>query len=144
MKTIVKSTLNTADLDRLSINTIRFLSADAVQKANSGHPELPLGAAPMAYILWTKFLHRNPSNPKWFNPLGQGFGNGVGMAISEAYLAAKYNKEGLELIDHYTYGLVSDGDLMEGVGSILFYSRRSIDTFSKSSQKWGSHHKRVG
>lgn len=175
MKTLVKPTLNKTDLDQLSINTIRFLSVDAVQKANSGHPGLPMGAAPMAYVLWTKFLRHNPSNPKWFNrdrfvlsaghgsmllysllhltgydlslddikhfrqwgskapghpelgitpgvetttgPLGQGFANGVGMAISEAYLAARYNKEGFELIDHYTYGLVSDGDLMEGVAS---------------------------
>jgi transketolase len=175
MKTLVKSTLNTTDLDQLAINTIRFLSVDAVQKANSGHPGLPLGAAPMAYVLWTKFLQHNPSNPKWFNrdrfvlsaghgsmllysllhltgydlpldeikhfrqwgskapghpelgitpgvetttgPLGQGFANGVGMAIAEAYLAAKYNKEDFKPIDHHTYCLVSDGDLMEGVAS---------------------------
>lgn len=160
-------------LDERCINTIRFLSVDAVQKANSGHPGLPLGAAPMAYVLWTKFLKHNPRNPHWFNrdrfvlsaghgsmllysllhltgydlslddiknfrqwesktpghpehgitpgvetttgPLGQGFANGVGMAIAEAHLAATYNKPGFELIDHYTYGIVSDGDLMEGV-----------------------------
>jgi transketolase len=162
-------------LDQLSINTIRFLSVDAVQKAKSGHPGLPLGAAPMAYILWTKFLKHNPVNPKWYDrdrfilsaghgsmllysllhltgydlsldqikqfrqwgsitpghpergltpgvetttgPLGQGFGNGVGMAIAEAYLSARYNKPGFEIINHFTYGLVSDGDLMEGVAS---------------------------
>ena len=169
------STLNLEQLDQLSINTIRFLSVDAVQKANSGHPGLPLGAAPMAYVLWTRFLQHNPANPQWINrdrfvlsaghgsmllysllhltgydlpldqikqfrqwgsitpghpergltpgvetttgPLGQGFGNGVGMAIAEAYLAAQYNRPGFEIISHFTYGLVSDGDLMEGVAS---------------------------
>jgi transketolase len=163
------------ELNNLSINTIRFLSIDAIQKANSGHPGLPMGAAPMAYVLWTRFLKHNPKNPKWFDrdrfvlsaghgsmllysllhltgyalsleqikqfrqwgsitpghpergvtpgvetttgPLGQGFGNGVGMAIAEAFLAAHYNQPGHEIIDHYTYCLVSDGDLMEGVAS---------------------------
>jgi transketolase len=162
-------------LDSVCINTIRALSIDAVQKANSGHPGLPLDAAPMAYILWTRFLKFNPKNPRWYNrdrfvlsaghgsmllysllyltgyavsmdelkkfrqwgsitpghpeseltpgveittgPLGQGFGNGVGMAIAEAYLAARYNREGFNIIDHFIYGLVSDGDLMEGVAS---------------------------
>ncbi|HXB13974.1 MAG TPA: transketolase, partial [Bacteroidia bacterium] len=175
MNTINEQKLDSVKLDQLSINTIRFLSVDAIQKAESGHPGLPLGAAPMAYILWTKFLNHNPSNPQWFNrdrfilsaghgsmllysllhltgydlsldelkqfrqwgskapghpergltpgvetttgPLGQGFANGVGMAIAEAYLAAHYNKPGFELINHHTYGLVSDGDLMEGVSS---------------------------
>jgi len=175
METKVKKTLNDVELDKLAVNTIRFLSVDAVQKANSGHPGLPLGAAPMAYVLWTKFLKHNPSNPKWFNrdrfvlsaghgsmllysllhltgydlpldeikkfrqwgsktpghpelgitpgvetttgPLGQGFANGVGMAIAEAYLAETYNKPDCEIINHYTYGLVSDGDLMEGVSA---------------------------
>ena len=175
MSTATKTTLNPAQLDQLSINTIRFLSVDAVQKANSGHPGLPLGAAPMAYVLWTRFLRHNPINPQWSNrdrfvlsaghgsmllysllhltgydlpldqikqfrqwgsitpghpergltpgvetttgPLGQGFGNGVGMAISEAHLAARYNRPGFEIVDHFTYGLVSDGDLMEGVAS---------------------------
>ncbi|MEO8085458.1 MAG: transketolase [Bacteroidota bacterium] len=169
------SKLNPENLDQLCINTIRFLSVDAVQKANSGHPGLPLGASPMAYVLWTKFLQHNPSNPHWFNrdrfvlsaghgsmllysllhltgydlpleqikqfrqwgskapghpergetpgvetttgPLGQGFANGVGMAIAEAYLAARYNKPGFEIINHHTYALVSDGDLMEGVSA---------------------------
>ena len=164
-----------SQLDRLSIDTIRFLSVDAVQKADSGHPGLPLGAAPMAYVLWNRFLRHNPRNPKWFDrdrfvlsaghgsmllysllhltgydvsmeqiklfrqwgsitpghpergatpgvevttgPLGQGFGNGVGMAVAEASLAARYNRPDFAVIDHFTYGLVSDGDLMEGVAS---------------------------
>lgn len=168
-------TVTSRQLDQLSVNTIRFLSVDAVQKANSGHPGLPLGAAPMAYVLWTRFLRHNPANPKWFNrdrfvlsaghgsmllysllhltgydlsmdqikqfrqwgsitpghpergltpgvetttgPLGQGFGNGVGMAIAEAYLSARYNRQGYNIIDHFTYALVSDGDLMEGVAA---------------------------
>jgi transketolase len=162
-------------LDQLCINTIRTLSLDAVQRAESGHPGLPLGAAPMAYVLWTRFLRHNPQNPKWQNrdrfllsaghgsmlvyallhltgydlpleelkqfrqwgsktaghpenvltpgveittgPLGQGFANGVGMAMGAAHLAAKFNREGLPLIDHYVYSIVSDGDLMEGVAS---------------------------
>jgi transketolase len=163
------------DLDQLCINTIRFLSVDAVQKANSGHPGMPLGAAPMAYVLWTRFLKHHPRNPNWFNrdrfvlsaghgsmllysllhltgydltlddikrfrqwgskapghperghtpgvetttgPLGQGFGNAVGMAIAEAQLAAQYNHPGHDVINHFTYAIVSDGDLMEGVAS---------------------------
>ena len=163
------------ELDQLCINTIRALSLDAVQKANSGHPGLPLGAAPMAYALWTRFLRHNPRNPKWDNrdrfllsaghgsmliysllhltgydlpldelknfrqwgsrtpghpeygltpgveittgPLGQGFANGVGMAMGGAHLAARFNQEGFPLIDHYVYAIVSDGDLMEGVAS---------------------------
>ena len=162
-------------LDQQCINTLRFLSVDMVQKANSGHPGLPLGAAPMAYVLWTRWLKFNPHNPHWFNrdrfvlsaghgsallysllhltgydvslddirqfrqwgskapghperghtpgveittgPLGQGFGNAVGMAIAEAQLAARYNRIGHTLIDHHTYSIVSDGDLMEGVAS---------------------------
>ena len=163
------------ELDQLCINTIRALTLDAVQKANSGHPGLPLGAAPMAYVLWTKFMRYNPRNPKWENrdrfllsaghgcmllysllhltgydlsldeiknfrqwgsktpghpenvltpgveittgPLGQGFANGVGMAMGAAHLAAKFNKSDFSLIDHYIYAIVSDGDLMEGVAS---------------------------
>jgi transketolase len=163
------------DLDRLCVNTIRMLSVDMVQEANSGHPGLPLGAAPMAYVLWTKFLKHNPQNPKWpdrdrfvlsaghgsallysllhlagydlpleeikrfrqwgsktpghpeygdtpgvectTGPLGQGFAMGVGMALAECFLAAHFNRPGLEIVNHFTYGLVSDGDLMEGVAS---------------------------
>src|SRR5205809_2605323 len=163
------------ELDQLCINTIRALSLDAVQKAQSGHPGLPLGAAPMAYVIWTRFLRHNPRNPKWENrdrfllsaghgsmllysllhltgydlpmeelkhfrqwgsktpghpeygltpgveittgPLGQGFANGVGMAIGGAHLGAKFNKEEFSLIDHYVYAICSDGDLMEGVAS---------------------------
>jgi transketolase len=164
-----------SELDQLCINTIRFLSVDAVQKANSGHPGMPLGAAPMAYVLWTRLLKHNPRNPHWFDrdrfvlsaghgsmllysllhltgydvslddirqfrqwgsktpghperghtpgvevttgPLGQGLANAVGMAIAEAELAARYNRPGLDVIDHATYAIVSDGDLMEGVAS---------------------------
>ncbi len=163
------------NLDTLCINTMRFLAVDAVQKANSGHPGMPLGASPMAYVLWTKFLRHNPTNPNWFNrdrfilsaghasmllysllhltgydlslddikqfrqwksktpghperlhtagvevttgPLGQGFANGVGMAIAEQSLAARYNRRGFNVIDHCTYVLASDGDMMEGVAS---------------------------
>jgi transketolase len=169
------SNQNFTQVDELSVNTIRFLSTDMVQQANSGHPGLPLGAAPMAHVLWSRFLRFNPAEPKWPNrdrfilsaghgsallysllnlygydlpldelkkfrqlgsktpghpestmtpgievttgPLGQGFGNGVGVALAEAHLAAQYNREGHTLIDHYTYGIVSDGDLMEGVAS---------------------------
>ncbi len=165
----------TQAIDQLSINTIRMLSIDAVQKANSGHPGAPMGLAPSAYVLWTRFLKHNPKNPSWpdrdrfvlsaghgsmliysmlhltgydvpleeikrfrqwesrtpghpergmtagvettTGPLGQGFGNGVGMAIAEAHLAARYNRPGFEIINHFTYGIVSDGDLMEGVAA---------------------------
>lgn len=164
-----------SELDQLSINTIRALSIDAVQKANSGHPGLPLGSAPMAYVLWTRFLKHNPANPGWYDrdrfilsgghgsmllysllyltgydlsldeikqfrqwdsqtpghpehgltagveattgPLGQGFANGVGFAIAEAYLAARYNRPEHQIVNHFTYAIVTDGDLMEGVAS---------------------------
>jgi transketolase len=163
------------ELDQLCINTIRTLAIDAVQKAKSGHPGLPLGAAPMAYVLWTRFMRYNPKHPKWENrdrfllsaghgcmllyallyltgydlpldeiknfrqwgsktpghpeyglapgveittgPLGQGFANGVGMAMGAAHLAAKFNQKDFPLIDHYVYAIVSDGDLMEGVAA---------------------------
>src|SRR5438067_8301010 len=170
-----KDTDATSQLDQLCINTIRALAIDAVQNAKSGHPGLPLGAAPMAYVLWTRFMRYNPKHPKWENrdrfllsaghgcmllysllhltgydlsldeiknfrqwgsktpghpenvltpgveittgPLGQGFANGVGMAMGAAHLAAKFNQKEFELIDHYIYAIVSDGDLMEGVAS---------------------------
>jgi len=163
------------ELDALCINTIRFLSVDAVQNAKSGHPGMPLDAAPMAYALWTRRLKHNPRNPHWFDrdrfvlsaghgsmllysllyltgydvslddirqfrqwdskapghperghtpgvevttgPLGQGLANAVGMAIAEAQLAAQYNRPGFAVVDHATYAIVSDGDLMEGVGA---------------------------
>ena len=163
------------ELDQLCINTIRTLAIDGIQKANSGHPGMPMGAAAMAYVLWTRFLRHNPLNPAWpdrdrfvlsaghgsmllysllhltgydlpleelqgfrqwgsrtpghpeydmtpgvettTGPLGQGFANGVGMAIAEAYLAAHFNRPGHKIVDHYTYAIVSDGDLMEGVAS---------------------------
>jgi transketolase len=162
-------------IDELCINTIRILSMDAVQKANSGHPGAPMGMAAMAYILWDRFLKHNPQNPQWINrdrfilspghasamlysllyltgydlsidelkkfrqwdsktpghpeygmtpgveattgPLGQGFANGVGMAIAEKWLAEQYNRPGYNVIDHYTYAIVSDGDMMEGITS---------------------------
>ena len=167
--------MTSTELDQLCVNTIRTLSIDAVQRANSGHPGLPLGAAPVGYVLFTRIMRYNPADPKWFNrdrlvlsaghgsmllysllhltgydlplselqnfrqwgsmtpghpeyglapgvetttgPLGQGFGNGVGMALAEAHLAARYNRPGHEIVDHTTYGIVSDGDLMEGVAS---------------------------
>jgi transketolase len=162
-------------LDQICVNTIRMFSVDAVEKAKSGHPGAPMGLAPAAYVLWTRFLKHNPGNPLWYDrdrfvlsaghgsmllysmlhltgydlpmveiqrfrqwgsrtpghpereltpgvetttgPLGQGFGNGVGMAIAEAYLAARYNRPGFEIVNHFTYGIVSDGDLMEGVAA---------------------------
>ncbi len=165
--------MTTQSLDNRAINTIRFLAVDAVQKANSGHPGLPMGAAAMAYVLWTRFLKHNPTNPNWpdrdrfvlspghgsmllyallhltgydlslddlknfrqwgsktpghpeyghtpgvettTGPLGQGFGNAVGMAVAEAFLAARFNRNGHNIVDHYTYAIVSDGDVMEGV-----------------------------
>lgn len=163
------------DLQNRAINTLRFLSADAVQKANSGHPGLPMGAAAMAYTLWTRHLRHNPRNPRWVGrdrfvlsgghgsmllysllhvtgydlpleqiqnfrqwgsitpghpeygltpgvetttgPLGQGFATGVGMAIAATHLSATFNLPGFELFDSYIYGIVTDGDLMEGVSS---------------------------
>ena len=165
----------TEHLDRRCINTIRMLAADAVQKAKSGHPGMPMGAAAMAYTLWTRHLKHNPANPSWpdrdrfvlsaghgsmllyallhltgydlgledlqqfrqwesrtpghpeygltpgvettTGPLGQGFATGVGMAIAERWLAAQFNRPGHTPVDHYTYAIVSDGDLMEGVAS---------------------------
>jgi transketolase len=165
-----------SDLAKLCINTIRFLSIDAVEKANSGHPGMPMGAAPAAFVLWDRFLRFNPKNPKWFNrdrfilsaghasmlqysllfltgyesvaiediknfrqwgsrtpghpenrvtpgvevttgPLGQGIANAVGMAVAEEHLAARFNKEDLKIVDHYTYALMGDGCQMEGIAS---------------------------
>ncbi len=161
------------NLDKLCINTIRTLAMDAVQKANSGHPGLPMGMADVAYVLWTRFLKHNPADPHWpdrdrfilsaghgsmllysllhlagydlsldelerfrqwssltpghpevgltpgveatTGPLGQGFANGVGMAIAERFLAATFNRPEFPIFDHYTYAIVSDGDMMEGV-----------------------------
>lgn len=162
-------------IEQLSINTIRTLSIDAVEKANSGHPGMPMGAAPMAYELWTKFMRHNPDHPSWINrdrfvlsaghgsmllysmlhlcgydlpmeelknfrqwgsktpghpefrhtpgvdattgPLGQGMGMAVGMAIAETHMAAVYNREAFNVIDHYTYVICGDGDLMEGISN---------------------------
>ena len=163
------------NIDWLCINTIRVLSLDQIQTAKSGHPGMPLGASPMAYVLWDKFLRHNPKNPNWFNrdrfilsaghasamlysllylygydlpleelkrfrqwgsktpghpeyghtpgveattgPLGQGFGMGIGMAIAECFLSNYFNRDGFNIVDHYTYAIVSDGDLMEGISS---------------------------
>jgi transketolase len=165
----------TSDVQTLAINSIRVLSIDAIQKADSGHPGLPMGAAPMAYALWMQHLRHNPQNPQWANrdrfvlsaghgsmliysllylsgydlpleelknfrqwgsktpghpeyhytpgietttgPLGQGGANAVGLALAEAYLASYFNRPGHEIVDHYTYAIVSDGDLMEGVNA---------------------------
>ncbi|HEX2471054.1 MAG TPA: transketolase [Candidatus Limnocylindrales bacterium] len=165
----------TTDLDRLAIDTIRTLSIDAVQQANSGHPGAPMGAAPMAYVLWTRFLRHAPTRPDWpdrdrfvlsaghasmllysllhltgydlpldelrrfrqwgsrtpghpesgltpgveatTGPLGQGFANAVGMAIAERRLAAEFNRDEHDIVDHWTYVIASDGDLQEGIAS---------------------------
>ncbi|MBT2737428.1 transketolase [Bacillus sp. ISL-7] len=167
--------LNETKLDQLAINTIRTLSIDGIEKANSGHPGMPMGSAPMAYTLWAKEMNHNPVNPKWFNrdrfvlsaghgsmllysllhlfgydvtiddlknfrqwgsrtpghpefghtpgieattgPLGQGVAMAVGMAMAERHLAATYNQEGYTIVNHYTYGICGDGDLMEGVSA---------------------------
>ena len=161
--------------DHICINAIRALSMDAVEKARSGHPGMPMGAAPMAYVLWSRFLRHNPADPSWpdrdrfvlsaghgsmllyallhlsgydlpqselerfrqwesrtpghpeyghtpgvettTGPLGQGFGNAVGMAMAEAFLSARYNRPSLPIVDHRTFVIASDGDLMEGVAS---------------------------
>ena len=163
------------ELDQRSINTLRFLAVDTVQKAQSGHPGTPMGAAALAYVLWNRFLKHNPRNPHWADrdrfilspghasallysllyltgydlsledlkqfrqwgsrtpghpeygetpgvevttgPLGQGFAHGIGMAIAERWLSEHYNHPGVEIINHYTYAIVSDGDLQEGVTS---------------------------
>lgn len=162
-------------IDDLSISSIRTLSIDAIEKANSGHPGMPMGAAPMAYTLWSRFMNHNPANPEWFNrdrfvlsaghgsmllysllhlsgygltiddlkefrqwgsktpghpeykhtkgvdattgPLGQGISMAVGMAMAERHLAAVYNKDKYNVVDHFTYSICGDGDLMEGVSA---------------------------
>jgi transketolase len=167
--------MNVNEIDQLAVNSIRNLSIDAIEKANSGHPGMPMGSAPMAYQLWTKHLNQSPENPKWFNrdrfvlsaghgsmllysllhlsgydlsiddlkefrqwqsktpghpefghtagveattgPLGQGVGMAVGMAMAERHLAAQYNQADFEIINHFTYVICGDGDLMEGVAS---------------------------
>ncbi len=169
----MSQTTTYGDFDRTCANAIRTLTLDAVQTANSGHPGMPMGMADVAYVLYTRFLHHNPKNPKWFNrdrvivsaghgsmlpysvnfltgyditlddlrrfrqmgsrtpghpenhvtpgvevttgPLGAGTGNSVGMALAEAWLAARYNRTDLKVVDHYTYVVVSDGDLEEGI-----------------------------
>ena len=171
---MVVATQSTKSVEELCINSIRFLAIEAIEKAQSGHPGLPMGAAPMAFVLWDKFMRFNPKNPQWFNrdrfvlsaghgsmlqyalmyltgydsvsiedikqfrqwgsktpghpenfvtegvevttgPLGQGIANGVGLAVAEAHLAAKFNKDDAKLVDHYTYVILGDGCNMEGV-----------------------------
>lgn len=197
--------IHSKQLDELAINTIRFLSVDAVQKANSGHPGMPMGCAPIVYVLYSKYLKHNPANPKWLNrdrfilsaghgsmllysilhlcgydlsldeiknfrqwgsktpghpeynhtpgvetttgPLGQGFANAVGMAIAQAFLAASFNQDDLKILDHFIYGICSDGDLMEGISHeaaslaghlklnkiIFFYDNNGISIDGKTS-----------
>src|SRR5579862_4751117 len=162
-----------SDIDQLSINALRFLAVDAVEKAKSGHPGAPLGDAPIAYLLFHKYMRHNPKNSHWSNrdrfvlsnghasallygalhlsgykvaisdlqqfrqwgsitpghpergdtdgvevttgPLGQGLAMSVGLAIAEKHLSALYNRPGYDIVDHYTYGICGDGDLMEGI-----------------------------
>jgi len=167
--------VSSAQLDQLCINTIRTLAMDGVQKAKSGHPGMPMGAASMAYVVWTKFLKHNPTHPQWMNrdrfvlsaghgsmllysllhltgydlslddlqkfrqlgsktpghpeyghtagvetttgPLGQGFANGIGMAMAQKYLAATFNRPNFSIVDYFIYAICGDGDLMEGIAS---------------------------
>lgn len=197
--------IHSRQLDDLAINTIRFLSADAVQKANSGHPGMPMACAPIVYVLYSKYMKHNPANPKWLNrdrfilsaghgsmllysilhlcgydlsldelknfrqwgsktpghpefgltpgvetttgPLGQGFANAVGMAIAQAFLSANFNQPNIRILDHYIYGICSDGDLMEGISHeaaslaghlklnkiIFFYDNNGISIDGKTS-----------
>lgn len=166
---------NQTNIDQLCINTIRTLSMDAIQKANSGHPGAPMGLAPAAYVLWTRIMKHNPKNPDWLNrdrfvlsgghasmllysvlhltgydvslddikqfrqwdsktpghpeyghtpgvetttgPLGQGVANAVGMAMAERHLATRFNQDGQDIVDHFTYVMCGDGDMMEGIAS---------------------------
>jgi len=203
------------EIDQLAVNTIRTLAIDGIERANSGHPGMPMGAAPMAYQLWTKHLKHNPINPKWFNrdrfvlsaghgsmllysllhlsgydlsiddlksfrqwmsktpghpeyghtpgvdattgPLGQGIAMAVGMAMAERHLAANYNKENYEIINHFTYSMCGDGDLMEGVSAeaaslaghlklgklIVLYDSNNISLDGKLEQSFSENvHKR--
>jgi transketolase len=197
--------IHSKQLDELAINTIRFLSADGVQKANSGHPGMPMACAPIVYVLYAKYLKHNPANPKWLNrdrfilsaghgsmllysilhlcgydlpleelknfrqwgsktpghpefgltagvetstgPLGQGFSNAVGMAMAQTFLSANFNQADLKILDHYIYGICSDGDLMEGISHeaaslaghlklnkiIFFYDNNGISIDGKTS-----------
>lgn len=197
--------IHSKQLDELAINTIRFLSADAVQKANSGHPGMPMACAPIVYVLYSKYMQHNTANPKWLNrdrfilsaghgsmllysilhlcgydlsldelknfrqwgsktpghpefgltpgvetttgPLGQGFANAVGMAIAQAFLSANFNQPDIKILDHYIYGICSDGDLMEGISHeaaslsghlklnkiIFFYDNNGISIDGKTS-----------
>jgi transketolase len=175
MTTVLKQVKQGENMDQLCINTIRMLAVDAVEKARSGHPGMPMEAADIGYVLWTRFLKHNPANPKWPNrdrfvlsaghgsmllyallyltgydvsledirqfrqwnsitpghpeygltpgvetttgPLGQGFSNGVGMAMAQEHLAQYFNRPGYPLVDYFIYALVSDGDMMEGIAS---------------------------
>lgn len=181
------SVISFSAIDELAVNTLRTLSIDGIETANSGHPGLPMGAAPMAYVLFSRFLRHHSQNPHWFNrdrfvlsaghgsmllysllhlfsydlpieelkkfrkwgsktpghpefgrtpgvelttgPLGQGIANAVGMAIAEQYLAARFNRPGYPVVDHYTYALVGDGDLMEGISyeAISFAGHQQLD-----------------
>ena len=192
-------------VDQLSINTLRILAVEAIQKANTGHPGMPMGCAPIAYSLYTKYMKYNPQNPLWLNrdrfilsaghgsmllygilhlsgydislddiknfrqwesktpghpefnqklgietttgPLGQGFANAVGMAIAKAYLASMFNKDDIKILDHFIYGICSDGELMEGISHeaaslaghlklgklIFFYDDNGISIDGKTS-----------
>jgi len=197
--------IHSKQLDELAINTIRFLSVDAVQKANAGHPGMPMACAPIVYVLYSKYMKHNPASPKWLNrdrfilsaghgsmllysilhlcgydlpldelknfrqwgsktpghpefgltagvetttgPLGQGFANAIGMAIAQAFLAANLNQDDFKILDHYIYGICSDGDLMEGISHeaaslaghlklnkiIFFYDNNGISIDGKTS-----------
>jgi transketolase len=197
--------IHSKQLDELAVNTIRFLSADGVQKANSGHPGMPMACAPIVYVLYSKYLKHNPANSKWLNrdrfvlsaghgsmllysilhlcgydlsldelknfrqwgsktpghpefgltagvetttgPLGQGFANAIGMAMARAFLSANFNQNDIKILDHYIYGICSDGDLMEGISHeaaslaghlklnkiIFFYDNNEISIDGKTS-----------
>src|SRR6202022_683297 len=116
MLTETKPPATSEELHLLCVNTIRTLAMDAVEKANSGHPGAPMGAAATAFVLWTEFLKHNPAGVEvTTGPLGQGFATGVGMAMAERFLAHRYNRPGHAIVDHNIFGIVSDGDLMEGL-----------------------------